>query len=67
MNHAKLDMRTEDLIDAVGLSSLLESLVRVSVAKAEHINENWQDDKLATSWMKAAQLIETLLVSMEDL
>jgi len=61
MNHAKLDARTEDLIDAVGLPSLLESIVRVAQDKAEHIRSNRQDEELAAGWDRAVTLIEAML------
>jgi hypothetical protein len=42
--------RMESLIDRLGVPGALDLLAEVASAKADHIRENWQDEKLAASW-----------------
>jgi hypothetical protein len=48
----------EDLVDALGLKGVCQSLAEICWAKAEHIRSNWQDEPLAKAWGKAAAMLE---------
>lgn len=45
----------EFMIDTVGLSNVLYAIEHVCYAKAEHIQENWQDRTLAKAWSADAR------------
>ena len=47
----------EELIDKHGLRSITEELAMICYEKAQHIRENWQDDKLAKTWDKDAKTV----------
>lgn len=49
----------EKLIDTHGLQAVIASLSQICFEKAEHIQENWQDDKLAKLWEKNAKVLAT--------
>ena len=38
----------EDMIDSHGLSAIVDAIARVAVLKAEHVETNWQDERLGT-------------------
>ncbi len=44
----------ETLLDSTSLQALLTALRDICDAKADHIQENWQDTGLANAWNKAA-------------
>lgn len=48
----------EQLVDKRGVAGVLEVLREVCYAKAQHIEENWQDKPLATDWSKAAKIVD---------
>lgn len=48
----------EELIDANSVKDVLDAVVRICEAKAEHLRENWQDQNMAKVWTKTAVLIE---------
>ena len=50
----------EALIDAENLKALLSHLQTVCEDKAQHVSENWQDEKLAKRWGKAAVMLGKL-------
>ena len=53
---SKLEMNeVERLVDKYGLTELVGSIAAVCGEKADHVRENWQDDKLADKWTKAAK------------
>ncbi len=47
--------KLEALIDAHGLYNVVETLSTICSEKAEHIETNWQDGKLARQWDYAAK------------
>lgn len=49
----------EKLIDTHGLQAVIVSLSQICFEKAEHTQENWQDDKLAKLWEKNAKVLDT--------
>lgn len=53
----------EALIDSHGLSAVVDAVARVAVLKAEHIEENWQDEKTAAYWRRAARTISEAALS----
>jgi hypothetical protein len=53
MNPAEL-ATLEKLVDSCGLHYLLVGLQDVCHLKADHIRENWQDEKTAHAWGAAA-------------
>lgn len=50
----------EQFIDSNSLADVLDSLAEISHGKAQHIQENWQDESLAKVWDKAAERIESV-------
>jgi hypothetical protein len=44
----------EQFIDGSSLFAVLEMIEVICEEKAEHITTNWQDQKLARSWQRAA-------------
>lgn len=40
----------EDVIDKVGLDGLLDLISDICLAKAEHLEDNWQDSPAAKRW-----------------
>jgi hypothetical protein len=59
----KDELALEILIDKHGLSSVVDALARVCVLKAEHVEENWQDEKLGMYWRRAARTISGAALS----
>jgi hypothetical protein len=53
----------EQLIDKIGLSEVLQLLADVCYAKADHIETNWQDYRLAKLWEKAAAKLDDVSVN----
>lgn len=47
----------EDMIDSHGLSAVVDAIARVAVLKAEHVETNWQDERLGAYWRRAAGTI----------
>jgi hypothetical protein len=51
LQQAMQDERTlEGMVDGMGLSAVLLILQSICYAKAQHIQENWQDYGLAMEW-----------------
>lgn len=50
----------EEMIDRHSLAKVLDMLAGVCGQKASHIEENWQDYKLAKTWDRAANRLHTL-------
>ena len=50
MKQDKQDQLEIEFIDKEGLSSTLEAIADICLAKAEHIKENWQDHNTARAW-----------------
>jgi hypothetical protein len=53
----------EQLIDKSTLADVLDSLAEIAHAKAQHIQENWQDVSLARTWDCAGKRIESCAVN----
>ena len=51
------DEMLESMIDGSSLASVLEGLREVCYAKAQHLEENWQDGMMAHEWERAAKMI----------
>ncbi len=49
-NHNDVLDTLESLIDANSVRYVLESLAEVCSLKADHIRENWQDERTAKAW-----------------
>jgi hypothetical protein len=43
----------EAMVDKFGLATVLNGLSCICSAKADHIEENWQDKRLAKAWERA--------------
>jgi hypothetical protein len=48
----------EAFIDTHGLHEVLYGIEEICYAKAEHIEENWQDHESAREWIKAGTAID---------
>mgnify|MGYP001601658365 CR=1 FL=1 len=55
----------ESLIDANGLSAVLESIADICREKANQASDNWQDTPLARLWVRNAGRIEAVIVKLE--
>lgn len=58
--NASAQLALEVLIDAHGLSKVLEALATICHGKAEHLESNWQDAITAKAWTRAAGMLETV-------
>jgi len=50
----------EQLIDAYGLPRLLAEMADIAYGKAEHVQSNWQDERLAKAWTKVGMELAAL-------
>lgn len=50
----------ENIVDAGSVTDALDLLHEICEAKAQHIRENWQDEKLAKSWEKDGEKLGKL-------
>ncbi len=50
----------ENLVDANGLSNVLEALSEICFAKASHLEEAWQDASTAKTWERDGHKIANL-------
>lgn len=55
----------EALIDREGVSRVLDMLSEICCAKSAHIQDTWQDDRLASVWYNAGREIEILADSLD--
>jgi hypothetical protein len=53
----------ESMIDSSSLADVLDSLAEIAHAKAQHIEENWQDISLARTWDGAGKRIEACAIN----
>lgn len=58
----KLAEKLEDLVDANNLVDVINALSQVCHEKAQHIEENWQDKRLAKTWETAARKLDRLFL-----
>ena len=59
--------KLETMIDVYTLASLLDMLAEISSVKADHIRENWQDERTAERWDKmAARLLNASQVARDN-
>ena len=49
----------EALVDSNGLRAVVEALAAIAYAKADHVEEAWQDRGLARLWLAAARRLAT--------
>jgi hypothetical protein len=49
----------EGIVDRAGLRNVLFALEHICFAKAEHLEENWQDPRSAKVWSRQARLCGT--------
>lgn len=55
----------ELLIDARSLRGVINGLIDICHAKAEHVTENWQDAALAKRWTFVARKLDAVSVHMD--
>jgi hypothetical protein len=60
MQNNDLTERLEAIVDASTLFDTIECLVGVCSAKSHHIKHDWQDERSARVWMKAAKVLDRL-------
>lgn len=60
MTTQELKNQLERLIDGHSTSTVLEALSLVCYEKANHIEENWQDKNLASTWNSAGNMISKI-------
>ena len=47
----------EAMIDQLGLVTVLDMMQEITSQKEDHVRENWQDEKQAFAWNKAAGIL----------
>jgi len=57
----------EKIVDHYDLENIIRALSFICGEKATHIAENWQDAKLAKSWMNCSVIMDGALRRLEDL
>ena len=57
----------ERLIDKFGLSDFLAHVEEIANEKAEHLSSNWQDDRTAKVWSKAANIVDLASLKIRKL
>ena len=62
----EFEYELENFIDKSSLSDVLESLVEICYAKAEHLRSNWQDSKAAKSWDRDAAVIGRMVSKIQN-
>jgi hypothetical protein len=62
-----LSEQLEQIIDSKGLPYVLDKLAEICQEKANHIRENWQDNKLGLEWDKIAWSIQQVSQKAEHL
>lgn len=48
----------EGLVDRSNVWLVVEALAVVAEEKATHVRENWQDERLAKQWERAARILD---------
>lgn len=61
---AKIEL--ENLIDAYGLTLILEAIAEISGEKANHLACNWQDAKSAALWERVASKVWSAATTAES-
>jgi hypothetical protein len=56
----------EKLIDAASLSCVMEDLIAICHAKADHLRSNWQDESTARVWERDAATLEKARVKLHN-
>jgi len=49
--------KLEAMVDEYGLMGIISMLSSIAGFKAQHIRENWQDERLAKRWDKASDVL----------
>lgn len=55
---AQTEADVEALVDRVGMKAFLCILASVCAGKAQHVQENWQDEALSREWMRLYRRID---------
>jgi hypothetical protein len=53
-------LELEGIVDRAGLRNVLFALEQICFAKAEHLEEAWQDERTATLWNRYGRLCGTV-------
>lgn len=56
--------KLEEMIDAGGLTKLVDALSVIAFEKAEHIRSNWQDVTTANAWERDAKALQRLAAQL---
>jgi hypothetical protein len=51
----------ERFVDMVGLDNVIAALREICYEKADHVQTNWQDKKLAAVWNRRGNRLDTVL------
>jgi len=60
----ELETQLEMLVDEASLADVLNALVSICGAKADHLRSNWADANTAKAWETAGKLIAGLAVKI---
>jgi hypothetical protein len=51
----------EVMVDRTSLQTVIEALAHICWLKAEHLEENWQDEQSARAWKRDARKLDRLV------
>jgi len=58
--HSEAMVALEAMVDKVGMANVLYALAHISNLKAQHLEENWQDNSGAQLWDRRAATLDKL-------
>lgn len=53
-----LQSKMESLLDAYGLTEMINALITVCYDKADHVRTNWQDENMGKAWDYTARQLD---------
>jgi hypothetical protein len=56
----------EELLDRIGVWGMMMALSEISIAKEGHVEEAWQDQRLAKRWGRLSQRFYKLAETIDD-
>jgi hypothetical protein len=56
----------EVMVDRISLQTVIEALAHICWLKAEHLQENWQDNAGARAWLKDAKKLDRVVEQIDD-
>ena len=60
MQYNDLSPKLEAIVDSATLFDVVEVLVGICHGKAEHLRSDWQDERSARTWERAAKTLDRI-------